>query len=169
MNTTPRQRWSSYRNQPARWWTLFAVALVIVAIVLAATAWGSDSPQREPIRETVDVIELNHVIDANDGRECFLQIIFWEWHPLLARFDVIAWRIRRSDSVFPVRTPGGAWQLTFHDGEVLRVVTARSSCETWDIHDKEVAERSLLPESKRLQLQAVRSLPTNHNPQGNNQ
>ena len=124
------------------------------AAIIVALGWLN--PPSEPIRETVDLIELNHVISPDTGNECFLQILFWEWQPLFSRYEIIAWRIRKCELVYPVRLPSGLWQLTFHDGDKLRTIEALSACETFDTFDKEIDARSYLPQEQRRQLREAK-------------
>lgn len=119
---------------------------VVFSLLFAVLPIGN-----EPVRDSAALIEVNHVHDPSDGRLCFTQIIVWHWEPWLSSMDVAAWRMRKSDSVFPVRTASG-WRLTFEDGGVLRVIDAESAIVTWDIYDKEVEARGTLPECQRRGL-----------------
>jgi hypothetical protein len=97
-------------------------------------------PRDDCVRESVELIEVNHVYDL-DGNQHLTQTIFWN-----AR-DVIAWRMNNEGRL----TPSGK-VLYFMDAGVVRCITARTVAESWTMYDVEVAARDLLPANERRGL-----------------
>jgi hypothetical protein len=109
-------------------------------------------PPPEPVRERVDVIEVNHFYDEQ-GRLVFDQLIFWDWCEAQDRHEVIAWRMLKC----PSQLPEFDWDRGGHvarwlDGEVFREVRAQSVRETWTQYDPELEELALLPRERRREL-----------------
>lgn len=127
----------------------YAIALLAVTIM----------PQSEPVRDSVDIIEVNHFYDQN-GQLVFDQVIFWEWHEREGRYHVLAWRLLKRPSQFPVRDwQRGGHVAVWYDGDVLREVRAVAVRETWTQYDPELAERAFLPKDRRLELTRRRETP----------
>ncbi|MFK7736348.1 MAG: hypothetical protein AB8B50_09985 [Pirellulaceae bacterium] len=107
------------------------------------------------IRETVDLIELNHFYD-DLGRHSYDQVIFYEWSHDYARFHVIAWCLVEQDKMrLPRRDPGrGDYFVNWNDRDdkVQRIVRSKHFQETWSQVDPERSNRKLLPEKYRLCL-----------------
>jgi hypothetical protein len=123
-----------------------------IAMLLLAT---SLIPQSPTVSDRVDVVELNHVYDA-DGRRVLSQLIFWEWNTRLARHQVVAWRLWKRGQPHPLCDPqGGEHHLLFHDNQVLRVVHARAYRESWTQYDPEIADRGRLPQNQRRGLLGI--------------
>lgn len=121
---------------------------MIPLILLLLTA----APPSHELTDHVDIIELNHVVDAN-GCESFRQWIFWEWSHHRKRYDVVAWRIAKTPYVLRGN------RLSFRDGEATRVIQAVSYRETWTRGDPEVIDRDWLPAEFRRGLGRQKNRP----------
>lgn len=112
------------------------------------------------VRETVDLIELNHFYD-DLGRHSYDQVIFYEWSHDYARFHVIEWCLVEKDQMrIPRRDPGrGDYFVHWHDRDdkVQRIVRSKHFQETWSQVDPERSNRKLLPEKYRICLLTPRS------------
>ena len=103
------------------------------------------------IKESVDLMELNHLYDDN-GRFVNDQIIFYEWSDLFGRYDVRAWRWAKTPRHCPeFDWETGCWRVLFNDDR-LRYVTSPSFRETWTQYDPELTEREILPKEMRREL-----------------
>lgn len=101
-----------------------------------------------PVRDTVDVAEVNHFYDEQ-GRLVFDQLILWDWDG--KRHQVVAWRLIKCRRMLPMRGDRG-YAMTFLDGETMRRVEAKSARETWTQYDPELWERGELPKEARREL-----------------
>jgi len=111
---------------------------------------------RDIAREQCDLIEVNHFFDEH-GRLVFDQIIFYDWSADDARYNVRSWRLVKSTSQLPQRDwSTGGYEATWQDGDLMRVVRAKQFSETWTQHDREIAERELLPKERRKELATVK-------------
>ena len=120
-------------------------------LVIALTAYVS-APDRSVLKDSVDLVEVNHYHDAR-GQHVFDQLIFYDWSSQQKRFQVRAWRLIKSDSQLPRREHrSGTWLVRWHDEGVMREVTAKSRRETWTQYDPELVERENLPQEQRLDL-----------------
>jgi hypothetical protein len=98
-------------------------------------------------RDTVDVIELNHVY--NDcGAATITQWVFWEQSG--GELRVVAWRLCKPRMVVERHRDG--YRLLWHDGETLREVRAACYRESWTQHDVEVTDREAWPKESRREL-----------------
>lgn len=123
-----------------------------LAIVL--TSYVS-APDRTVVKDTVDLVEVNHYHDAR-GQHVFDQLIFYDWSSQQRRFQVRAWRLIKSESQLPRRDHRhGTWLIRWHDDGVMREVTATSRRETWTQYDPELMEREVMPQEQRLDLSPV--------------
>ena len=95
--------------------------------------------------ETVDVIELNHVVD--DGEVRFTQMIYWRWESD-GRLHAAAWRrVAENHYVCQVGTHcRDEWQ---RDG-VTHVVRGETYRERWSQYDPELEDRKEWPQSRRV-------------------
>ena len=110
------------------------------------------TPTTDHIRDTVDLIEVNHYYDSQ-GRLVFDQVIFYEWSQPDARFHVTAWRLLKSSWQVPrKRWNDGCYTTTWRDGDVMRCVVGRNMRETWTQFDPELVERDYLPREYRRGL-----------------
>ncbi len=106
--------------------------MAIYAIILLAIAPRGEAPQTH-----VDLIELNHVYDTDDGHISFEQWIFWDWWPSKRRYVCVAWRhYREQDKLLP----GKLWVLVRNEDGVIRI-TANAVIETWTPNDPELDDR----------------------------
>ena len=127
----------------------------IFAVLLTVAA----SPSDLVLRDSVDLVELNHYHDEA-GRHVFDQLIFYDWSGRMSRFQVRAWRLIKSPSQIPRRDyRRRRWQVLWHDTGVLREVTAGAYRETWTQYDPELVEREYLPQEQRAELTRVADLP----------
>ena len=116
-------------------------------------------PSDNILVELVDIIELNHVNDAQHNR-VFDQIIYWERDEKAARHQIVAWRMFKSQSQIPRKNwVGGGWVANWRDaqGDVDRCVMAASYRVTYTTHDPELVEREYLPKEKRRELMKPRA------------
>ncbi len=125
-----------------------------VWLTLALTTYVS-APDRSIIKDSVDLVEVNHYHDAR-GQQGAGQLIFYDWSSQQRRFQVRAWRLIKTDSQLPRRDHrNGTWLIRWHDEGVMREVTAKSRRETWTQYDPELIERENLPQEQRLDLSPV--------------
>lgn len=107
---------------------------------------------RSVIRDSVDLVEVNHYHDQR-GQRVFDQLIFYDWSRQKRRFQVRAWRLIKTESQLPRRDHrDGRWLVRWHDEGLLREVTAESHRETWTRYDPELIERDYLPQEQRQEL-----------------
>ena len=109
-------------------------------------------PRGEPLRDRVDLVEVNHFFDEH-GKRVFDQIIFFDWQPRECEHRVRAWRLLKTESQLPVRDwDRGDWRMLWTDGEWLREVRAATYRETFTQYDPEVEDRDYLPKEQRKEL-----------------
>ena len=70
------------------------MSLLSTAAVLLLSAVSLDS-HAEVTADRLDLVELNHFYDEQ-GRLVFDQLIFYDWSPEDARYQVRAWRLVKS-------------------------------------------------------------------------
>ena len=120
-----------------------------MAVMMTATGIN---PVANVMSDEVDLIEVNHFYDEH-GRLVFDQVIFYDWSTADCRYQVRAWRLLKSPAQIPYRHwDRDAFVTTWHDGEVLRRVCAKSFRETWTQFDPELVEREFLPKERRREL-----------------
>ena len=148
--------------------------MYFVAIILAA------NPQFATLFDVVDRVEVNSVFNC-DGKLVFDQAIWWRWNSDESRFDVADWRIligvrRRNEAAairwaannfhgpdyLPEFVGGHATPRSEQCGFVSEWLDERHNCWrrvvasecvwTSSNYDREVFERDVLPESKRIRL-----------------
>jgi len=124
------------------------------------------APQEDVVRESVDLIELNHFYDEH-GRLVFDQVIFYDWSAGEARYNVRAWRLVKNPAQLPQRDWRlGGYSAMWQDGEQNRYVHSKSIRETWTQYDPELVEREYLPKERRRELRTVKmTRPSSANPQ----
>ena len=126
------------------------MATLLVAFLLTADV-GSDVI----VRDTVDIIEVNHVYDEHTGRKRLSQTIFWEFRPYRGglRVSVVGWRMQDAVRAHPrYDHRERVWILVWWDSKhkVLRRVRATSFRETHTTYDPEVDDQEkLAPEYRR--------------------
>jgi hypothetical protein len=106
----------------------------------------------EPVRDRVDVAEVNYFYD-DCGKLVFTQLVWWDWCGGESEHRVVAWRLSKSDGQRPrLDHPSGEWVSRWHDGEIFREVRAASFRETWTQADVELVDRDYLPKDLRREL-----------------
>lgn len=103
-------------------------------------------PLDMPVRDSVDMVEVNAFYDEN-GKEVFQQLIWWNWNRSECQFDICDWRLVKDPKQIPLHGTSVFW-----DGQVLREVSARSVRRTWTQYDPELTERATLPKEQRKEL-----------------
>ncbi|MBW8883626.1 MAG: hypothetical protein JF612_02375 [Planctomycetia bacterium] len=128
-----------------------------ITIAIGATIVGLGiAPQDDVVRESVDLIELNHFYDEH-GRLVFDQVIFYDWAAGEARYNVRAWRLVKNPAQLPQRDWRlGGYSAMWQDGEQIRYIHSKSIRETWTQYDPELVEREYLPKERRKELRTVR-------------
>jgi hypothetical protein len=115
------------------------------------------APQDDVVRESVDLIELNHFYDEH-GRLVFDQVIFYDWAAGEARYNVRAWRLVKNPAQLPQRDwRTGGYSAMWQDGEQVRYIHSKSIRETWTQYDPELVEREYLPKERRRELRTVKA------------
>jgi hypothetical protein len=133
--------------------TATAIDMLAQLLIIAALAI---SPANDVLRESVDLIELNHFYDEH-GKLIFDQVIFYDWSASDDRYQVRAWRLVKSPDILPSRDfARGGYACVWIDGSAVRSVLAGEYRETWTQWDVEVAEREILPKEKRKELRTIR-------------
>ena len=116
--------------------------MTVVALLLLTLI-----PHDPVLHDTVDIVEINHVHDAN-GRLVLTQLIFWDWED--GQFQVVGWKMK--GSIRPPERASGGFKTIWADKHRLRVVSSHSTRETWTQYDPEVAARKTLPKRARRGL-----------------
>ena len=108
---------------------------MIVLLLLASLGL---EPDCKPLRERVDLIELNHCFD-HKGKLQFVQIIYWDWSPDYGRHHVITYVMMNANIQPPHRENGRDYVSRFYDPRVSAEREIRSSCyrETFTDYDPE--------------------------------
>lgn len=102
--------------------------------------------------DEVDLIEINHTFDTN-GRKYLDQVIFYEWSNKDCRYQVVAWRIFKKHSQFPIKNwASRKYNTVWYDRDTLRSVSSNQIRETWTGYDPELVERDFLPSKQRREL-----------------
>jgi hypothetical protein len=99
-------------------------------------------PFAEPVRDRVDVVELNRVY-SEDGCPVLTQWIFRD-----SDGSIVAWKFDRDNS-WQCHPPCLIW---VDDGKKLRRITAGSWVETHEQYDKETAAMEWHPAAERRGL-----------------
>lgn len=134
---------------------LAAVRAMFLLVAGAGIVHGIN-PREDVIRESVDLIELNHFYDEH-GRLVFDQVIFYDWSAADCRYNVRAWRLVKNPAQLPQRDwAKGCYSAMWQDGEQLRQVQAKSFSETWTQYDPELLERQIAPVANRRGLRAAK-------------
>jgi hypothetical protein len=118
-------------------------------------------PQPDGIyRDTVDVIEVNHLYFDDDARWMMDQIIFRRWNG--ERFEVVDVYRKAVVAGYPERDwRNGGYRLTWTEKQAIRDVRAIGIRETWTLasDDPEKLDREILPIEKRQQFQKIPDPP----------
>jgi hypothetical protein len=125
------------------------MAAIVAVFLLAIT------PIDDTVRESVDLVELNHFYDEH-GRLVFDQLIFYDWSAAEERYHVRTWRLVKHPGQIPERDwRCGCWRCCWQDGEQRRLVIAAAQRETWTQYDPELVEREYLPKERRRELRTI--------------
>ncbi len=120
----------------------------LAGVALCVLTVGSN-PVSDIVSEKVDLIEINHCYDEN-GQLVFDQLLFYDWSPAKARYDVRDWRLIKSPVQVPHRNrETGGFVVIWRDGTTMRRIHAESIRETWTQHDPEITEQQFLAKSMR--------------------
>lgn len=118
-------------------------------------AIASNPAENDELKNTVDMIVIHHYYD-DVGHHMSDQIIFYDWSPGDARYQVRAFRILKGRMQLPQKDfRTGRYVALWHDGQsgdALRRISALSVEELWVQYDPELMERKHLPEEKRRGL-----------------
>ena len=100
----------------------------------------------------VDLVEINHLYDDAGGL-VMDQLVYYKWSARHSRFQVIDWRPLRS----PRQRPHYDFRrrqyiAIWRDGEITRMIVAKSVRETWTQADPELVEREYLAKEMRKGL-----------------
>lgn len=98
-----------------------------------------------PVEDVVDFIELNHFCVNSELH----QMIFWKWDKDRGRFDVVDYRIWKSEQKPELLR--GEYHLTWHDPVTnhVRHVRAKGFIQTDTQFDPEMKERATRPKDFR--------------------
>jgi hypothetical protein len=109
-------------------------------------------PLAPVVEDRADVIEVNRYYDQ-DGRQVFVQVIFWDWRAGEGAYRVFAWRMLKTAEQIPVYDWWrGCYVTQFLDQNVLRSVRAAGARDTWTQYDPELDDRQFLPQHARRGL-----------------
>jgi hypothetical protein len=124
------------------------VGTMSTALAMYVAAVGSN-PMTDMLCDTVDLIEINHCYD-DKGQLVFDQLLFYDWCPVKARYDVRDWRLLRSPMQIPKRDPEtGMSVVIWRDGHVLRRIHTTTVRESWTQYDPEITEQQHLSKDQR--------------------
>jgi len=127
----------------------------LTASFVICLASMTSNPVEDLAVDRVDLIEVNHFYDEK-GRLVFDQIIFYDWSATRSRYNIRDWRLLKTRAQLPRRdSQNQCFVAVWHDGNILRQVTANSCRESWTQYDPELTERQFLPKDRRPQLKKV--------------
>lgn len=114
----------------------------IATLLLAIVPYSAPTPVPR-----AEIVERNHLVSSDTGKECFQQFIFWgdAWQG----YEVRDWRMAVTQAYL---APNGLWRVTVSDSECLYQIDSRTFVETWAIDDPEVLDRNRLPECERVRI-----------------
>lgn len=139
------------------------VAMVVGAAAALSTPDAADArshdPEHEPLREHVDLIEVNRFYDDN-GKLTLSQYIFYDWCQSSGRYQVRDWKLTKecpdkpeNIMALPLRRANGDVTLRMKDGDgTLREITTRHVRHTHTQYDPELLEREFLSKDRRIGL-----------------
>ena len=119
-------------------------------------------------REECDRITVSAFYD-DEARLVFEQLLFHDWNPHEARWDLRAWRMVKRIEATKEHGPSqgnlprlnqatGQYECHWMDGEVERIVTAPVLKWMQTQYDPELEERAELPKEKRRELRSPKTL-----------
>ncbi len=109
----------------------------------------------QPVRESIDCMELNHKFD-DKGQHTFSQLIVWERRPENGKYAVRDWVLldsRESLSGFPVRNAKtGMYESSFVKNGVYYELRSRIFRESYTQKDPELENAKVWPKHLRKPL-----------------
>jgi hypothetical protein len=139
--------------------------LKILIFIFSLFCFGINLPKDDVIRETFDLVEINHFYDDN-GKLVFDQCIWYNWEDKFTyhtfaeekiivgpRFNVVAWRLIKNNNYIPrFNHKNKTYESIFFDGDNIRIINTFSFRETWTQYDVELVERDFIPKECRKEL-----------------
>ena len=113
-------------------------------LIIASVLFGNSEGRVERV-ETVDVIEINHVVA--EGVLVFTQVIYWRWEND-NRLHAAAWR--RVEAEHRVNRVSGIYSDTWRRDGINYRVRSRGFRERWSDLDPELLDRKEWPECRRV-------------------
>lgn len=136
----------------------FAMSMLAITSACSLCCLGL-LPSETTVSDKVDLVEVNHYFDET-ASHVFDQVIFYDWSPEAARFQVRAWRLVKDAAQLPARNwASGGYDVTWNDGQFIRCVHAAAMRESWTQHDPEMRERGRYPKEYRRELLVPRAAP----------
>lgn len=130
---------------------MVTATLLLPLLLMASGPSGSTTV----LRDSVDLIELNHFYD-DLGRHAYDQVIFYEWCEEFCRYHVVAWSLVEEDYLrLPVASPGGRTTVVRwfdRDAKRHREIRSRLYRESWTQTDPERDNKKLFEEKLRITL-----------------
>jgi hypothetical protein len=117
---------------------------LLLAMLLMPTVGGE-------IVDEVGLIEVNQLFD-DKGLPVLKQVIFYDWNAQMGRHDVVAWSLFKPDMRIERSVDPRKCQVSWHDGDTLRIVKAPLLTVTFLQHDPEMRARAILPQNMRRGL-----------------
>jgi hypothetical protein len=103
-------------------------------------------------RESVDRITV-HAFYDDQARLVFDQLLFEDWSHNAERFQLRAWRMVKSNTQLPVFSVSrDCYECRWQDGDMERVISAKSVRRIATQYDPEIEERNHLPKEMRREL-----------------
>jgi hypothetical protein len=138
--------------------TILAWLILLALLVVGLRVARADAGPEDVVRETVDMVEVNHYYDEA-GNPVFTQLMFLDWEPKFNAYAIVAWRLVKDSSQWPQRNyPSSGYRIVWNDNGVLRNVTAKAMSQTWSQSgvdgDPELNQRDWLPKEHRRELRA---------------
>lgn len=133
------------------------------AFVLASLCVIGSSGDRSGVaKDRVDVMEINHFYEYENGVKRLVQIIFFD-KDSQGEHRVRFWRLLKTDddkNLLPGQRPvydyaRQEWMFLFHTGDTLREVRAPYFRESWTQYDIELIDRDYLPKEQRKGLSEI--------------
>lgn len=119
---------------------------IFLSLVLFSSACG---PAKLQLKETVDLIELNHVF-LDNNEHGFDQVIVWEWDFQYRRYNIRSWAIVRELKDYP-RKVGDRWVWRKNGRNVVSSLFR----ETFSNKDPEIENSRLFPHHLRNPVRSI--------------
>jgi len=133
---------------------------VVVAMIVACPAEAdARNPLFSELRESCDLLELNHFHDCY-GKHVFDQLIFWRWDEPSSEYHVRAWTIDDTGDKHPSRNyHNDTWTIRYFDSTQRfdRSIVSKHFRESWTQRDPERWNKRILDECNRVSLVKRRS------------